>query len=122
MVVPFMASPNRDPRQFPDPDTLDVRRHAERHVAFAWGIHFCLGAWRAPIEARVVLDTAFRRLPCLALASSEPRWKPMIFLRGLESLPLTWPHPPHSMLGSIRTSSDRSPLGSTVSKFPTPAK
>ena len=93
MVMPFMASANRDPRQFPDPDTLDVRRPAERHVAFAWGIHFCLGAWLARLEARVVLDTVFRRLPGLGLASSEPRWKPMIFLRGLEALPLSWPRP-----------------------------
>jgi len=90
MVVPFMASANRDPAQFRDPDTLDVRRHAERHVAFAWGIHFCLGAWLARLEARVVLDTLLRRLPRLALAAGTPRWKPMIFLRGLESLPLRW--------------------------------
>jgi len=90
MVVPFLASANRDPRQFPDPDTLDLRRHPERHVAFAAGIHFCLGAWLARLEARVVLDTVLRRLPELALASGEPRWKPMIFLRGLEALPLTW--------------------------------
>ena len=90
MVVPFIASANRDPRQFPDPDALDVRRQPERHVAFAAGIHYCLGAWLARLEARVVLETVFRRLPDLALAPGEPRWKPMIFLRGLESLPLLW--------------------------------
>src|SRR5437870_9398340 len=90
MVVPFIASANRDPRQFPDPDTLDVRRQPERHVAFASGIHFCLGAWLARLEARVVLDTVFRRLPHLALTPGEPRWKPMLFLRGLQSLPLEW--------------------------------
>ncbi len=90
MVVPFMASANRDPRQFPDPDTFDVRRQPERHVAFGAGIHYCLGAWLARLEARLVLDAVFRRLPDLALAAAEPRWKPMIFLRGLEALPLTW--------------------------------
>jgi cytochrome P450 len=90
MVVPVMASANRDPRQFPDPDRLDLRRQPERHVAFAAGIHYCLGAWLARLEARVVLDTVFRRLPHLELAPGEPRWKPMIFLRGLESLPLSW--------------------------------
>src|SRR5438874_6365459 len=93
MVVPFIASANRDPRQFRDPDRLDVRREPGRHVAFAAGIHYCLGAWLARLEARIVLDTVFRRLPGLGLASSEPRWKPMIFLRGLEALPLSWPRP-----------------------------
>jgi cytochrome P450 len=92
MVVPFLASANRDPGQFPDPDSLDVRRHIERHVAFAWGIHFCLGAWLARLEGRVVLETVLRRLPNLALGAPAPRWKPMIFLRGLEGLPLTWSH------------------------------
>ena len=90
MVVPSLASANRDPRQWRDPDRLDVRRHPERHVAFAAGMHFCLGAWLARLEARVVLETVFRRLPDLALAAPEARWKPMIFLRGLEALPLVW--------------------------------
>jgi cytochrome P450 len=90
MVVPCMASANRDPRQFSDPDTLDVRRYPERHVAFGAGIHYCLGAWLARLEARVALATVFRRLPRLALAPGEPRWRPMIFLRGLEALPITW--------------------------------
>jgi cytochrome P450 len=93
MVVPFLASANRDPQQFPRADTLDVRRHIERHVAFAWGIHFCLGAWLARLEARVVLATVLRRLPGLAIGSGTPCWKPMIFLRGLEALPLTWRGP-----------------------------
>jgi cytochrome P450 len=90
MVIPCMASANRDPRQFPDPDTLDVRRQPERHLAFAAGMHFCLGAWLARLEARIVLGTLFRRLPSLALGPAQPRWKPMLFLRGLESLPLVW--------------------------------
>jgi cytochrome P450 len=90
MVVPSMAAANRDPKQFPDPDVLDVRRQPERHVAFAAGMHFCLGAWLARLEARIVLDAVFRRLPQLALTLTEPRWKPMLFLRGLEALPLAW--------------------------------
>jgi cytochrome P450 len=93
MVIPFIAAANRDPRQFPDPDRLDVRRRPERHVAFAWGIHFCLGAWLARLEARLVLDAIFRKLPELRLATAAPRFRPMIFLRGLESLPLTWEVP-----------------------------
>jgi cytochrome P450 len=90
MVLPFIASANRDPRQFADPDVLDVERRPDRHVAFAWGLHFCLGAWLARLEAQITLDAVLARLPGLTLAEEAPRWKPMIFLRGLESLPVTW--------------------------------
>lgn len=90
MVVPFISSANRDPRQFAYPDVLDVRRLADRHLAFAFGLHFCLGAWLARLEARLAFDTVLRRLGGLALASGEPRWKPRMFLRGLVELPVTW--------------------------------
>lgn len=90
MVLPFMSSANRDPRQFADPDVLDVRRAPDRHLAFAFGLHFCLGAWLARLEARLTFDSVLAHLPGLALGCGEPRWKPMIFLRGLESLRLTW--------------------------------
>ena len=61
-----------------------------RHVAFAYGIHFCLGAPLARLEAQLTFDTLLRRFPNLTLQSTEARWKPMIFLRGLESLPVRW--------------------------------
>jgi cytochrome P450 len=90
MVIPFMASANRDPRQFADPDAFDVGRATDRHVAFAWGLHFCLGAWLARLEGRLVFETVLARLPGLRLGTDAPRWKPMLFLRGLEALPLAW--------------------------------
>ena len=90
MVLPFLSSANRDPRHFEHPDRLDVRRKPNRHLAFAFGIHFCLGAPLARLEARLALASLLRRLPGLELADPEPRWKPMIFLRGLEALPLRW--------------------------------
>jgi cytochrome P450 len=90
MVIPFMASANRDPRQFADPDAFEVGRAADRHVAFAWGLHFCLGASLARLEARLVFETVLARLPGLTLASHAPHWKPMLFLRVLEALPLEW--------------------------------
>ena len=99
MVIPFMSSANRDPRQFADPDVFDIRRVCERHVAFAYGLHFCLGAWLARLEARLAFDTVLRRLPELALVDEEPCWKPMIFLRGLESLPVRWRSPAGSRGG-----------------------
>jgi cytochrome P450 len=88
MVLPFLASANRDPRQFERPDQLDVGRRPGRSVAFGYGIHFCLGAPLARLEARLAFDTLLRRLPDLTPASAMPRFRPMIFLRGLETLPL----------------------------------
>jgi len=70
--------------QFRDPDTLDVRRQPERHVAFRSRHPLLPRRLARALEARIVLDTVFRRLPGLALATTASRWKPMIFLRGLE--------------------------------------
>jgi cytochrome P450 len=88
MVLPFLAAANRDPRQFEHPDRLDVGRRPGRSLAFGFGIHFCLGAPLARLEARLAFGTLLRRLPDLAPASTKPRFRPMIFLRGLEALPL----------------------------------
>jgi cytochrome P450 len=90
MVVPLISSANRDPRQFPDPDRLDLRRKPNRHLAFGFGIHFCLGAPLARLEAQLAFDTVLRRFEGLGLAVEEPSWKPTLFLRGLESLRLSW--------------------------------
>jgi len=90
MLLPFLSSANRDPRQFPDPDRLDLRRHPNRHLAFGWGIHFCLGAPLARLEARLAFQSVLSRLPGLALASEEPAWRPWLFFRGLESLSVRW--------------------------------
>ncbi len=87
-VLPFLSSANRDPRRFADPDALDVRRAPNRHLAFAFGIHFCLGAPLARLEARLAFEALLRRFSRLELAREDPPWKPQIFLRGLESLPL----------------------------------
>ncbi len=90
MVLPFMSAANRDPRQFSDPDRLDVMRAPNRHLAFAYAIHFCLGAPLARLEAQLTFETLLRRFPGLAQGPTPPRWKPMIFLRGLETLPVMW--------------------------------
>ncbi|MET8755499.1 cytochrome P450 [Streptomyces sp. NPDC004667] len=59
MVTAWSASANRDPAQFPDPDTFDVHRGSNKHMAFGHGIHHCLGAFLARIEAKVFLNLAF---------------------------------------------------------------
>ena len=87
-VLPFMSSANRDPARFEHPDQLDLARHPNRHLAFAFGIHFCLGAPLARLEARLAFETLLRRLP--DPTAGEARFKPQLFLRGLRALPLRW--------------------------------
>jgi cytochrome P450 len=78
---------NRDPEQFDDPDRLDIRRGDNRHVAFGVGIHFCVGAALARLEASVALP-ALAQLPGLRLAADEPVWQANTNLRTLDSLVL----------------------------------
>jgi cytochrome P450 len=90
MVLPFLSSANRDPRQFSDPDRLDLARAPNRHLAFGWGIHFCLGAPLARLEAALAFDSLLSRAPALALVDAEPRWRPWLFFRALEELRVRW--------------------------------
>ena len=86
MVFPLVGSANRDERQFERPDELELARRPNRHLAFGHGIHFCLGAPLARVEAQIAFATLLRRFDEITLAEREPRWMPMIFLRGLQSL------------------------------------
>jgi cytochrome P450 len=71
-VTVSIAAANRDPAVFPGPDTFDVRRpNAARHLAFAHGPHFCIGAHLARLEAQVAVGTLLQRLPRLRL---DPRY------------------------------------------------
>lgn len=90
MVMPFIGAADRDPSQFPDPDRLDLGRADNRHIAFGWGIHFCLGAPLARVEGQIAIDTLVRRLPRLALADDEPEHRQSLTLRGLKALPVTF--------------------------------
>ncbi len=84
-VICMLGAANRDPRAFPDADRLDVGRAAANHVAFGRGIHYCLGAPLARLEARVAFEALLPRLGSLRLAE-EPRYRDQVTLRGLESL------------------------------------
>src|SRR5215468_3919128 len=90
MVMPFIGAADRDPAQFPNPDRLDLGRGDNRHIAFGWGIHFCLGAPLARVEGQIAIDTLVRRLPRLALVNDEPEHRQSLTLRGLKALPVTF--------------------------------
>jgi cytochrome P450 len=89
-VLPATSSANRDPAQFPDPDRLDLNRDTSGHVAFGHGVHHCLGAPLARMEAAVALGALLDRFPRISLAVPEPelRWRPVSLMNGLESLPV----------------------------------
>ncbi|GLW11248.1 cytochrome P450 [Microtetraspora sp. NBRC 13810] len=91
-IVVLIPSANRDPGVFDDPDTLDLRRPARRHVAFGYGLHQCLGQPLARVELQVTLTTLLRRVPGLRLAvpMSELTFKQNDGVYGVRSLPLTW--------------------------------
>src|SRR5213593_444438 len=74
---------------FPDPDRFDVGRPENRPVAFGYGIHFCLGAALARVEAQVAVGALVRRLPRLRL-DGAPERRAGVVLRGLRSLPLAF--------------------------------
>jgi hypothetical protein len=86
-VALVWASANRDERRWPDPDRLDVTRDPQRHVSFGEGIHHCLGAPLARLEARVVFEELFRRIPEYRVLGPIVRIKTPTD-RGLESLPV----------------------------------
>ena len=86
-VMLLMASANRDPAQFADPDRLDIARNPNPHLAFGHGIHFCLGAPLARLEVEIGLTEMTKRYPHIELASPA-KYEPRILSRAIES-PLT---------------------------------
>jgi len=85
-VIAVFAAANRDPERFPNPDKLDLKRTDNRHVAFAWGPHYCFGAPLARIEGHIAFETMLRRLPNLRLETQDLEWRENLGLRGLKSL------------------------------------
>ncbi|HKT05584.1 MAG TPA: cytochrome P450 [Rugosimonospora sp.] len=91
-IIIELASANRDPRAFPEPERLDLYRTAHHHHAFGYGIHQCVGQQLARVELQVVFGTLFRRVPTLRLATSldQVAFKHDRLAYGVYELPVTW--------------------------------
>jgi cytochrome P450 len=91
-VLCLLGSANRDPAVYPDrPDSLDIKRPNVRPLSFGGGIHHCLGAQLARIEAEIAISALLKRLPDLRLDDAvNPAWRPTFVLRGLKCLPASW--------------------------------
>ncbi|HUN35192.1 MAG TPA: cytochrome P450 [Trebonia sp.] len=89
-VLIAVSSAGRDPARFPDPDRLDLGRDTSGHLAFGYGVHYCLGAPLARMEAEVAVGALLARFPRMSLAvpRQELRWRPVSLMNGLESLPV----------------------------------
>jgi cytochrome P450 len=85
LVFIMFGAADRDPEQFPDPDRFDIRRINNSHLAFGSGVHFCIGAPLARVEAPVAISTVLRRFPKLRL-TRPVEWLDSIHVRGPKSL------------------------------------
>jgi cytochrome P450 len=86
----LLGAANHDPAMFDEPEVLRLDRpNAIRHLAFAAGIHYCLGASLAKLEATIAITSVIRRFPAVELAG-EPRWRDRLTIRGVDRLPLGW--------------------------------
>ena len=92
LVRVSLSAANTDPQQFSDPETFDITRKINQHLAFGKGIHYCLGAPLARLEGQIAIGTLLQRLPHLRLACEPEQlsWNPVPYLRGLKSLPVTF--------------------------------
>ncbi len=91
LVLGVIASANRDPRRFENPETVDVARQDNKHLAFGQGIHYCVGAPLSRLEAVVAFGALTERLPNLRLgvAPAKLEWRSSLILRGLKALPVS---------------------------------
>jgi cytochrome P450 len=89
-VMVVLASANRDPAHFPDPDRFDITREPGRHLAFGMGIHACLGAPLARIEGQIALNSLLARFPNIRLAAPREslQWRSGSLIRGVVALPV----------------------------------
>ncbi|GGH84602.1 cytochrome P450 [Pullulanibacillus pueri] len=92
LILIALDSANRDPEQFQSPETFDITRKYNRHLAFGKGIHYCLGAPLARLEGEIAINALIKRMPNLQLNtdSESLQWRPGILIRGLTALPVRY--------------------------------
>lgn len=89
-VTLVVASANRDPGVFADPERFNIRRTPNRHLSFGFGIHRCLGQYLAQMEGQEVFKSLAQRMPDLALASQQIDYATLRGVRSVTSLPVSW--------------------------------
>jgi cytochrome P450 len=89
----MLAAADRDPAVFAEPDRFDLGRNPNPHLAFGFGIHFCVGAPLARLEARIAFPRLLARLPHMTLAPQTLRWSDNLVVRGLHALELELGNP-----------------------------
>ena len=87
-VILLTGSANRDERAFEDADTFDITRKGLRHLSFGQGVHHCIGAELARLEASAVFKVALGKLGTMDLVGGEPQYRTSTVIRGLSALPL----------------------------------
>jgi cytochrome P450 len=87
-VLCMLGAANRDPKQFKEPNQLDLKRLNNQHLAFSAGLHFCIGAQLARLEGQIALLNLVQRFPEMKLTGPRPEWASTFGFRGLKSLPV----------------------------------
>ncbi len=98
-VIAVIGAANHDPERFPDPDSLNITRTDNRHLAFGWAGHYCFGAPLARVEGQIAFATIFRRLRHLRLDPVPLAWRHNMVFRGLDALPIAFAAAPRAQRG-----------------------
>jgi hypothetical protein len=87
-VLASLAAANHDPREFEDPEVLNLARGKSNYMSFGYGMHTCIGAYLARLEGQVLINTLLRTFPKMELQTEKLSWYPNVFIRGLKELPI----------------------------------
>ncbi|MCA9913529.1 MAG: cytochrome P450, partial [Anaerolineae bacterium] len=90
VILPSLLAANRDPAVFENPDTFDITRDPNPHVAFGNGIHFCLGAPLARMEGQIAINSLLQRYPDIRLNTPVEKleWNASLMIHGMKALPV----------------------------------